>query len=184
MSLSGVVQVAGCSLEFVGTRGRYCCVQLGGEERGASHRDRWGKAWASNWFKGSNRSCVDTDGWGEHCRGARLDNEMHLFSLLLYSLSLFLTAHNFLSLSLFLTLTHAIAPSLSRSLSFSADEARLITCCAREDIVQAHRFPSKDWWCAHRAGKQVERLSLSSLCVSFTSSLILAHSTFGSVLNI
>ncbi len=85
-----------------------------------------------------------------------------LFSSTL-SLSLFLTAHNFLSLSLFLTLTHAIAPSLSRSLSCSADEARLITCCAREDIVQAHRFPSKDWWCAHRAGKQVERLSLSLL---------------------
>lgn len=181
MSLSGVVQVASCSLEFVGTRGHYCCVQLGGEERGASHWDRSGKTWASNWFKGSNWSCVDTDGWGEHCRGARLDNEMHLFSLLFSSaLSLFLTAHNFLSLSLFLTLT----PSPPRSLSFSADEARLITCCAREDIVQAHRFTSKDWWCAHRAGKQVERLSLSSLCVSFTSSLILAHSTFGSVLNI
>lgn len=116
MSLSGVVQVASCSLEFVGTRGRYCYVQLGGEERGASHWDRSGKAWASNWFKGSNWSCVDTDGWGEHCIGARLDNEMHLFSLLFSSaLSLFLTAHNFLSLSLFLTLT----PSPPRSLALS-----------------------------------------------------------------
>ncbi len=183
MSLSGVVQVASCSLEFVGTRGRYCYVQLSGEERGASHRDRSGKAWASNWFKGSNLSCVDTDGWGEHCRGARLDNEMHLFSLLFSSaLSLFNCSQFPLAVSL--SHPHTIAPSLSRSLSFSADEARLITCCAREDIVQAHRFPSKDWWCAHRAGKQVERLSLSSLCVSFTSSLILAHSTFGSVLNI
>ncbi len=114
MSLSGVVQVAGCSLEFVGTRGRYCCVHLGGEERGASHRDRWGKAWASNWFKGSNRSCVDTDGWGEHCRGARLDNEMHLFSLLLYSLSLFNCSQFPLAVSL--SHPHASPP---RSLALS-----------------------------------------------------------------
>lgn len=116
MSLGGVVRVASCSLEFAGTRGRYCCVQLSSGERGASQREGWGKAWASNWFKGSNWSCVDTDGWGEHCRGARLDNEMHLFSLLFSSaLPLFLTAHNFLSLSLFLTLTPSPPRSLTRS---------------------------------------------------------------------